>query len=393
MWFEKDVQHTTRPHYNLFEGSPTGGFLYDQVLFNSYQRYFLTKSRMFFLEDVSRFFDEKLTVTLGAKSLNVARSVEGMIDATLFVRPLNQQFKKQAVTYKDNFLPQAGVTYKLSPQIELFTSYARNIAAPNQDVITSLALDAGLKPEQASNYELGLRYSTSSFGATFATFYNAYKERVLTIPLTTEEQQALGIAGFVGTSIYRNVGGIDSKGAEVSTDWRTPIRGLRLNASFAYQQAQFKQNLRVSYQSFMTNPADPRAKFYQVIPNPSGGTPTVALELQKGKTQGNTPKFTSNVDANYTWKEFRFNFGGRFNDAVWVNTMNTEKVPAYVVCRAGITFTGRKGTKWAPFTISLTSDNVFDRYIFYPSSGGTAFDGSVSADYGRNTVLSIDTRF
>ena len=393
IWLEKDVQHTTRPHYNLFEGSPTGGFLYDQVLFNSYQRYFLTKSRMVFLEDVSRFFNDRLTVTLGAKSLKVDRSVAGMIDATLFVKPLSQQYKKQAVTYEDNFLPQAGLTYKLSSQIELFTSYARNISAPNQDVITSLALDTGLTPEEATNYEFGVRYSTKSFGATLATFYNAYKERVLTIPLSLEEQQALGIAGFVGTSIYRNVGGIDSKGAELAWDWRAPIRGLRLNGSFAYQKAVFEQNLRVSYNSFMANPADPRAKFYQIIPNPSGGTPTLALELQKGKTQGNTPRFTSNIDANYTWKQFRVNFGGRYNDDVYVNTLNTEKVPAYFIFRAGFTFSGEKGTKWAPFTVSLTSDNVFDRYIFYPSAGGSAFDGSVSADYGRTTVLSVDLRF
>lgn len=393
LWFETDVQNTKRPHYNLFEGSPTGGFLYDQVLFNSYTRHFLTESTMVFLEDVSRYLDDRLTVTVGAKALNVDRSVSGMTDGTLFFQPLDKQYAKNSVTYKDSFLPQAGVSFKVNRQVELFSSYAVNIAAPAQDVITSLGFNQGLKPERATNYDVGVRYSTPTFGATLAVFYNAYEERLLTVPLTAEEQTALGITGVVGTAIYRNVGGIDSQGSELSFDWRTPIKNLRWTGSVAYQQAEFKENLRVSYQSFMANAADPRAKFYQVIPNAAGGTPVFATELQAGKSQGNTPEITSNMDLTYTWKFVDLNFGGQYNGAVWANTMNTERVPAYTVFRTGFTLRGKKGTRFEPFTFSAQADNVFDQYIFRSGAGTGSFDGTVTPDYGRNLTFTLDAKF
>jgi len=75
-------------------------------------------------------------------------------------------------------------------------------------------------------------------------------------------------------------------------------QGLRANGSFAYQKSEFSGDLLTTYAAFHTSTTDPRAKFYRPMPNPSyipGSTdPTKAqyvssYELQKGKTQGNTP--------------------------------------------------------------------------------------------------------
>ncbi len=393
LWFEKDVQHTTRPQYDLFEGSPTGRILYDRVFFNSYERRFETNSTMLFVEDVSTYFGERLTVTLGAKSLKTERSVEGLIDGSMWFRPVDQHYAKNEVTYRDNFLPQAGVSYKLSNRTELFAGYAVNIAAPTQDVITSLGFSEGLLPEKATNYEAGVRYATRNFGATFALYYNAYEERLLTVPLTQEELDALGIAGVVGTSVYRNVGGIDSRGAEVSFDWRTPVRGLRLAGSAAYQRSIFEEDLRVSYQAFMGNPNDDRSPFYVPIPRDGGGAPQFATELQKGKSQGNTPEFTVNMDVSYAWKLLDASFGGRFHDAVWANTMNTEKVPSYTTFRASLAVRGKPGSRFENLSASVNVDNLFDQYFFTSSGGTSAFNGSVTADYGRTVIFSVGGRF
>lgn len=392
-WYEKDVQTTTRPQYDLFEGSPTGRILYDRVFFNSYDRYFLTESAMFFVEDVSTYFDERLTVTLGAKSLKVDRAVSGMIDGSLWFKPVDQQYAINEVTYKDDFLPQAGLSYRLSNRAELFASYAVNIAAPTQDVVTSLGFSEGLSPEKATNYEAGVRFSSRNFGATFALFHNAYEERLLTVPLTQEELDALGIAGVVGTSVYRNVGGIDSRGAELSFDWRPPVRGLRLAGSVAYQTAEFEQDLRVSYQSFMGNPNDPRSQFYVPIVPEGGGTPQFAMELQKGKSQGNTPELTANADLSYTWRFMDMSFGGRYYDNVWANTMNTEKVPSFTTFRASFTMRGRPGTRFEGLSFSVNAENLFDQYFFTSSGGTGAFNGSVTADYGRTLTFAINARY
>lgn len=392
-WFEKDVQTTTRPQYDLFEGSPTGRILYDRVFFNSYTRRFVTESTMFFLEDVSTYFDERLKLTLGAKALKTERMVEGLIDGSMWFRPIDQHYAKNEVTYRDNFLPQAGLSYKLSNSTELFAGYAVNIAAPTQDVITSLGFSEGLQPEKATNYEAGVRFSTRNFGATFAVYYNAYEERLLTVPLTQEELDALGIAGVVGTSVYRNVGGIDSRGAELSFDWRTPVRGLRFAGSVAYQRSIFEEDLRVSYQSFMSNPSDDRSQFYVPIIPEGGGTPQFATELQKDKSQGNTPEFTVNMDLSYNWKLLDASFGGRFHDSVWANTMNTEKVPSYTTFRASLAVRGKPGSRFENLSAAVNVDNVFDQYFFTSSGGTSAFNGTVTADYGRTVIFSISGRF
>ncbi len=405
LWYEKDVQNTTRPQYNLFEGSPTGRILYDQVYFNSYTRHFLTESTQIFLQDTSSWIDERLTLILGAKSLTVDRSVEGMIDGSLFFRPLDQQYKKQAATYKDSFLPQVGASFKLNSSFEFFANYGVNIAAPTQEVITSLNYDPALKPEKATNYDLGVRYAGRNFSANLAIYYNAYEERLLTVPLTIEEQNALGIAGVVGTSIFRNVGGIDSKGAEAAFDWKTPLKGLHLTGTASYAQAEFKQDLRVSYQSFMNREdavTDPREKFYVPIPNPNyvagSSNPAqarylLATELNAGKSQGDTPEWVFNLQASYTWKRFTLNFGGRYYDQVFANTMNTEVVPSYTSFDAGLTVRGKRGTKFEPFTLTVQASNVFDHYIFRSGTGTSAFDGTVTADYGRTLAVTLDARF
>lgn len=405
-WFERDVQNTTRPQYNLAEGSPTGAILYDQVYFNSYKRHFLTDSRQIFIQDTSKWFGDRLTVVLGAKSLTVERSVDGMIDGSMFFLPLDQQYKKQSATYKDNFLPQVGGAYKLNSNYEFFANYGVNIAAPTQEVITSLNYDPALKPEKATNYDFGVRYSGKKFSAGLGFYFNAYEERLLTVPLTTEELNALGIAGVVGTSIFRNVGGIDSKGAEATFDWPTPIKGLHLTGTAAYAKAEFEQDLRVSYQTFM-NPddtiIDPREKFYRPILNPNyiaGSTAAAnakylfATELNAGKSQGDTPEWVFNLQATYNWKEFlTLNFGGRYYDKVYANTMNTEVVPRYTTFDAGISLKGKRGTRLEPFRLTIQASNVFDQYIFRSGAGTSAFDGTVTADYGRTLAFTVDARF
>jgi outer membrane receptor protein involved in Fe transport len=401
-WYENDQQQAFRPTYNLSGGSPNGGFLYDQTLFNNYARNWSNDAKLLYVEDVIKFFDEKLTVNLAAKSLTVDKKANGILYTQLYWRPLGQQRITRSVTYKDNFLPQLGLGYKLTPQIELFANYAENFAAPNNDIIVNVDFNESLQPESAKNYDAGLRYSGKTFGASLAVFYNKYANRILSVAFTTEELLARGLGGVTGVTQYRNVGGIDSSGAEISADWRTPIKGLRANGSFAYQKSEFSGDLLTTYAAFHTSTTDPRAKFYRPIPNPSyipGSTdPTKAqyvssYELQKGKTQGNTPEFTLKGDLTYTWKNVDLSFGGEFYDSVFVNVLNTEEIPSWWNFNTGITLRGPKGSKLENLSAALLVQNVFDTVIWRANGYTGSFNGSVTPDYGRNIVLTINAKF
>jgi iron complex outermembrane receptor protein len=318
--------------------------------------------------------------------------LEGVLYTSLWWRKPAEQRIRRSLTFKDNFLPQAGLTYKFSDTVEVFTSYAENLAAPNNGVTASDTFDQGLTPERSENVDVGLRYSGRSFGASFSIFLNKYKSRILSIPLTQEELVARGLSGVTGAAIFKNVGGIDSQGAEASFDWRTPIKGFRLSGSFALQESTFTDNVPVSYSAFHDDPSDPRSKFFVPVIN-ADGSKTISLEQDKGKDQGNTPFLTVNFDANYKWSQFDFGFGGQFYDKVFVNTLNTEELPSYTVYNASVTYRGRKGTRLEPFALTISAQNVFDQEFFTARTSTGAFNGSVGADYGRNLVATIEFRF
>ena len=401
-WYESDQQQAFRPTYNLFGASPNGGFLYDQTLFNNYARNWATEAKLLYIEDTMKFFQEALTVSVAAKSLTVDKKANGILYTQLYWRPLGQQRITRSVTYKDSFLPQLGLGYKLSPQIELFANYAENFAAPNNDVIVNVDFNESLQPETAKNYDAGFRYSGKNFGASFAVFYNEYANRILSVAFTTEELIARGLGGVTGVTQFRNVGGINSSGAEISFDWRTPITGLRANGSIAYQKSEFSGDLLTTYAGFHSSATDPRAKFYRPIPNPNyvpGSTdPTKAqyvssYELQKGKTQGNTPEFTLKGDLTYTWKNVDFSFGGEFYDSVYVNVLNTEEIPSWWNFNTGITLRGPKGSKLENLSAALLVQNLFDTVIWRANGYNGSFNGSVTPDYGRNIVLTVTAKF
>jgi outer membrane receptor protein involved in Fe transport len=393
LWFEKDDQSAFRPTYNLEGGNPNGGFLYDQILFNNYDQRFITDSTMFYIEDVIRLMDERLTLTLGAKSLTVDKYAEGILFTQNYWRPLAQQRVVREITYEDNFLPQFGASYKLSNQVELFTSFAENLASPANNVIANVDFNTDLRPERAKNYDLGMRYSGRSFGSSLSLFYNQYEDRILSQALTQEELIARGLQGVTGATTFRNVGGIDSYGAEFSYDWRTPIDGLRVTGAVAYQISEFAENLIVPYSSMHVNANDPRSVFFEPIPNPNGGAPAFSYELQKGRSQGNTPELTVNFDLMYTRGLFDFNFGGQYYDGVYVNTLNTERVPSYTNFNAGVTARGAKGSRLEPFKLSATVQNLFDQTIWRANGYNGSFNGSVIPDYGRNLVMTVEASF
>jgi len=392
-WYESDEQMAFRPTYNLEGGSPFGYFLYDQILFNNYDQNFATDTTLFYIEDVIRLMEDKLTLTLAAKSLSIDKWAEGILFTQNYWKPLGSQRVERAITYEDNFLPQLGASFKLTPKIELFTSFAENLASPPNNVIANVDFNENLRPERAKNYDLGLRYSGRQFGASFSLFYNQYEDRILSVALTQEELIARGLQGVTGATSFRNVGGIDSQGAELSYDWRTPIEGVRLTGAFAYQKSEFAENLITTYAAFHANAADPRSKFYQPIANPNGGTPVQSYELQKGKSQGNTPEFTANFDLSYTKGIFSANFGGQYYDEVYVNTLNTELVPSYTNFNAGVTLAGPKGSRLEPFKASVTVQNVFDEVIWRANGYTGSFNGSVTPDYGRNIVFTVEASF
>lgn len=396
-WYEHDRHGANRPNFNLVGGGVTNWFAYDQPLFNNYNRRFTSKHMMAFFQDTQRLLDERLTITGGFKMLKVDREIDGILSNQMW-RENTTEFR--SVVYKDNFLPQIGATFELTDRIELFGNYSENMSAPDHGTLADASgFNSGLSPEYAKNYDLGVRYSGGSIQTSFAVYYIEYDDRVLAVPAPA------GDSSFTtGQTTYRNVGGLESIGAEIGFDWRTPIEGLKFVGSIAVQQTEFAEDL---YDG-LTNDAEdndnyytlPNPRFVAVLPptdpnyDPSSPEQNQyeRYENSSGKDMGNTPFLTVNLEGTYRIGDFTLSLGGKYYDDVYINTLNTQEIPSYVLVNSGISWAAPADSKFSGLKLSVNADNLFDEEAWYATSYNST-DGEVMADRGRNVYFVAEVTF
>ena len=379
-WYEQDTYYANRPTYMLEGDSPTGGFLYDRVLFLNYLQNFKSRSFIGYIDDQFSLMECDLRVNVGAKIMNIKREAWGQLTTPTWWR--NATATREG-TFKDNFLPQIGATYTINDKFEAFGSYAENLAAPDYGVVASDTFTTALLPERSENFDLGLRYSAGAFNATVATFLNKYEDRILSVALTQEELAAAGLSGVTGVTNFRNVGAIEATGLEMAFEWRAPIENLSFAGSVAYQKSEFQDNLIISYASSHNN-----SPYYRRI-----GTTNFSEELIAGKSQGNTPDITTSIDARYKIGNLRMSVGGKYFDSVYVNVHNTEEIPSYTIFNASASSAFPEGHSLDGFSATVTVDNLFDSYIWYAGGSNGSFNGTVRADYGRSINFTIQNEF
>ena len=124
--------------------------------------------------------------------------------------------KSGTIEAEDTFLPQVGLNWALSENLELFTSVAENMRAfassgTSGPFSTSAAGFAAIRdvvePEKATNFEAGLRFRPSDAVEGLVALYNVdFEDRLLGIP------QGPGIVG--NPAVLANVGSVKTEGIE-----------------------------------------------------------------------------------------------------------------------------------------------------------------------------------
>ena len=410
-WFEDDFSKAIRPQYNILGGSIQGPQQFNQVLFVNYDRRVDTKVANAFVQDDVRFMDDKLKMNFGSKLIYADRVAKGWLTTLDWV---NNARRTNAAKYHDYFLPQVGGSYKVSKHVEAFTNWAETFAVPPTDLLLGLntpGIDPAIKGEKSTNYEAGIRVSGKQLGATFAIFKNDYTNRIGTLSLTTQQQIDRGVLNTTGATYYTEAGAIKSQGAELGYEWKTPLKGLKVTGSFSYLTSKFNDDIRVAYQTWMDGRnaglttadysvlAPYQARFAVSTDKAVNGDALYALAHISGKSQLNTPKYFANADLSYVIGSWSFTFGTEYKGAVALDAFNIEKAPSYIRNSLFAAWHGQRGTKLAPFGLSLSVSNLFDKAIYYGGTGGsspvaaTLFSGTVIADQGRQGVVTVDARF
>jgi len=122
------------------------------------------------------------------------------------------------VNSNSKVLFSAGGIYQLANNIELFSGYSENFSAIKDGVLERQASSlTNIKPETAKNIDLGLRYSDSDLSLSATLYDIKFDNRITFIAPGTGG----GINYAIGTNgSYINVGGIKSKGLELSASYR-----------------------------------------------------------------------------------------------------------------------------------------------------------------------------
>jgi len=205
----------------------------ENPFFTQWQYAFETKTTTGHLEDEWTISDA-FKVNFGFKAIKVTNNVK-----TVIGNPLAGKIES-----KDNFLPQAGFVWKLSPDVEAFGGYTENLGAfvsagtagpfgsQSQAVVDYVAKT--LKPESSKTFELGARYRNERFQGVAAVYHVAFDNRLLAA------NTAAPILGL--PAVLSNVGSVETKGVELAGTYRL-TDAWSLYGAYTYNDSKYEDDV------------------------------------------------------------------------------------------------------------------------------------------------------
>jgi len=329
LWYERNDHNVERNFYWV-----DGPFLDDTYLNHPDRRLFDQdfdiRTRQFYLQDRMRLLDGRLTLDMGIKSPDTRMRATA--------RPGTEtRLASGTLRARQAVLPQAGLSFQLSPRHELFASYASNIAAfvgggsggPLQVSPESFAASAGLEPEKSRTLEAGLRTFGDRYQASLAAYQVMFDNRLLSLnPCSSIE---------VGTrpecvTRFINVGSVKSRGAEVTFILK-PVEGLQWYNALSWN--------RTTYQ-------DDYVSGGAVVPVAGRITVDTPQHMASSELSWNRAGFFASLRAKYTGKRY-------------YTYTNDQSVPGVTTFDAGTGYDFGPGMGLRNIRVALNATNLTNR--------------------------------
>lgn len=317
LWYERNESSAERYQTAVSGPRDLSGMNSTQADVGVFAQRTRWETKQAYLKDTWRLLDDRLTLEAGVKSPHVtsdAQALPGTAKAPIAASS-NNQFATGRLKMSKALLPSMGANFRLTDTQEIFASYAENIAmfqggfklGPQAVSQATWNAQGNLKPEQSRAFEAGYRYVGDTLQASLAAYTVRFDNRLLQYN-PCDSRQPVGPS--CGNRFY-NVGGVDSRGAELTVVW-TP-------------------NEHISwYNSASLNRSTYRSDYVQAG----------VVQPIEGKTQTDTPKqmFASEI----TWR-----------DAGWFATLRGK-------------YTGER-------FYTYTNDQGFGGFTVFDASGGYDF--------------------
>lgn len=204
-------------------------------------------TQQFYVQDTVTLLDDRLSIDFGFKSTHAKSAAEAQRGIAKAPVTASSQFANGVLYAKDDFLPEAGVRYRIAGGHEVFASYAENMAMfqggfkLGPQSVSQTVWDAQgkyLKPETSKSFDAGYRYVGDNLQVSVAAYDVKFQNRLLQYnPCPTNQQQNPGC----GNS-FHNAGGVTSKGAEIGVLWK-PLSWLNWYNSASYNKSTYDENL------------------------------------------------------------------------------------------------------------------------------------------------------
>jgi len=323
-WGERSLHTLTRNFYAVTDGTYQDHFLSNPTS-TGFKQDFTTTTRQFYLQDTVSLLDDKLSINFGFKTPKVA------IDAVSLVGTR----AAGDIVAKKTFLPQAGITYRLNQNDEIFTSFSNNMRAyqpgvngPFSQTQQAFDLNVGqLKPETSTTIDLGMRFKRDAVQGSIAVYYADFKDRQLGIATC---------AGIVGCpSTIANVGKVETSGLEALAVWKLSREVSWFN-SFTYNSSKYKSN-------YIDN----------------GNVVAVA-----GKDVVDAPRVMFNTELTYENAAWFTRLGGKFTDKRYYTYTNDASVPSFWTSTLSAGYKFKNVGAFKDVSVQLNVSNLFDKQYF-----------------------------
>lgn len=305
-----------------------------------YDRSFPVDTLMYYIEDELDLGFAR--VRLGAKKFNVDIAKNDNFDAS----------NDLDVNTDSDTLLSAGIVAPLPIEgLEVFAGYGENFAAIKDAQLerddTYLRF---IKPETADNIDVGFRYASPGFNAS-VTYYNIeFNDR---IQFTSNETSA-GI-DFLEAAAggYRNVGGIESSGIEISADVMLTDT-LSLFTSVTVSESEYIATIGGTGTQYDTL-ADAQAAIADE------NNPESSLVAVEGNTVIGTPDTMAVVSLDWTKDNYFAGISTKYVDSRLLDIYNSAEVEDYIVSDLYIGgFVENLGQGIDELEVRLTVNNLFD---------------------------------
>ncbi|HEX5328872.1 TonB-dependent receptor, partial [Sulfuricurvum sp.] len=256
----------------------------------------------------------------------------------------------------DVYSHRLGVSHTLNDATTLFFSRSTGFRAPSIDQLFngSITLDSkvlnnpDLKPEQAINYDLGIRGSFPALENTFT-----YEATLFWLDRKDYIMSSIGqytAATTANPQKYENIGGMRSKGLELSLQSDSK-KTFSFDLAYTYLDSYFTQ-----YDNFYLGMGSP-----YITSGPNAYT-QVHYNLT-GNTVPRTSHHTLNLTGNYNVTPSTvLSTEWTLKSNYYADELNQLKMPGYGV----VNLLAKHSQHWGDFTFDMFAriDNVFDKFYF-----------------------------